>query len=94
MHKHGRTCHRLPPSSDSYTNAEAFDSVTWSWLEHEQRLGECRDAAIVSAVAGTTRDTVQLALDLGGHKVSAWSHQARFALLIEEGSFRYPWQPD
>ncbi|KAK9818692.1 hypothetical protein WJX74_006954 [Apatococcus lobatus] len=28
-----------------------------------------RDAAIVSSVAGTTRDTVQLSLDLGGHKV-------------------------
>lgn len=29
----------------------------------------CREAAIVSPVAGTTRDVVAVALDLGGYKV-------------------------
>ena len=31
-----------------------------------------RDAAIVSATPGTTRDAIEVAVDLGGYKVRPW----------------------
>ena len=33
-----------------------------------------RDAAIVSATPGTTRDAIEVAVDLGGYKVRPWVH--------------------